>query len=173
MIMKGLCNGTPVYGRAGIELGTVRSVGQRLTTELPGLRDTTEWSEIVSDVILSPSWKPQPLKKHLIIPINNWPLKRQIRLQQTTFINILCLFFKENKTWCFKWILCRAEDSHEKNKPYFLRKIKVKNKKNKSKKLKCRLLQFLFGASRVKGLVSYTVIVTAFSETLISRSTLL
>ena len=41
------------------------------------------------------------------------------------------------------WILCKEEDSHEKIKPYFLQKIKVK-------KIKCRLLQFLFGALRVK-----------------------
>ena len=60
------------------------------------------------------------------------PLKCQSRLQQTTFINI---FFRENKTWCFK-----RESSARgftcKIKSYFLRKIK----------LKCRLLQFLFGA---------------------------
>ena len=36
MIMKGLCNGTPftiekISPRAGLELGTARSVGQRLT----------------------------------------------------------------------------------------------------------------------------------------------
>ena len=35
----------------------------------------------------------------------NLPLKRQSRLQQTTFINIFSSFFWENKTWCFKWIL--------------------------------------------------------------------
>ena len=54
-----------------------------------------------------------------------------------------------------------------------MKKQALFSSKDKSKKLKCRLLQFLFGALRVKGLVSYTVIVTAFSETLISRSTLL
>ena len=37
-----MCNGTPFSGekispRAGLELGTARSVGQRLLTELPGL----------------------------------------------------------------------------------------------------------------------------------------
>ena len=39
-------------------------------------------------------------------------------------------------------LLCSAEDSHTKIKPYFLQEIKVK-------KLKCRLLQFSFGALRV------------------------
>ena len=33
--------------------------------------------------------------------------------QQMTVLNILSLFFRENKTWYFMWILCWAEDSHE------------------------------------------------------------
>ena len=46
--MKGLCNGTPftvekISPRAGLELGTARSVGQRLTTELPRLHEQFEW----------------------------------------------------------------------------------------------------------------------------------
>ena len=45
------------------------------------------------------------IKYFLYLHINS-PLKRQSRLQQTTFINIFSLFFIENKTWCFKWILC-------------------------------------------------------------------
>ena len=43
----------------------------------------------------------------------------QSQLQQMTLINIVSLFFRENKTRCFK--------------PYFLRKIKVKKNRNKNK----------------------------------------
>ena len=39
------------------------------------------------------------------------------------------------------WLLCQAEDSHE--------KLSLTSSKDKSKKLKCRLLQFLFGALRI------------------------
>ena len=52
------------------------------------------------------------------------------------------MFFRENKTWSFKWILCLAEDSYEKSSLIFF-------KRQKSKKFKCNLLQFLFGALRV------------------------
>ena len=57
------------------------------------------------------------LSTHYLLPCAMKPpfltLKRQSRLQQTTFINIFSLFFRENKTWCFERILCYAEDSHE------------------------------------------------------------
>ena len=33
-------------------------------------------------------------------------------LQQMTFIQIFSLFFRENKTWCFKWILCCVFTQH-------------------------------------------------------------
>ena len=46
-------------------------------------------------------------------PYKYLPSKRQSQLQQMTFINIFSLFFRENKTWYFMWILCLAEDSHE------------------------------------------------------------
>ena len=73
------------------------------------------------------------LKWRVVLPVREvyiilyLPLKRQSRLQQTTYINIFSLFFRENKTWCFKWILCWAEDSHEKSSLIFIKKIKVKN----------------------------------------------
>ena len=67
---------------------------------------------------------------------------RESDTQQMTFTNIFSLFFRENKTWCFKWILWKI-------KPLF-------SSKDKSKKLKCCLLQFLFGALRVKCLSWFT-----------------
>ena len=55
--------------------------------------------------------------------VSLYPLKRQSRLQQTTFINTFSLFFRENKTWYFKW----GRGFIRKIKPYFRQKIKVKN----------------------------------------------
>ena len=43
----------------------------------------------------------------------------------------------------------QAEDSHEKNQALF-------SSKDKSKKLKCRLLQFLFGALSIKDCLNAT-----------------
>ena len=90
---------------------------------------------------------------------SNWmlTLKRQSRLQQTTFINIFSLFFRENKTWCFKRILCLAEDSletssliwHLARQRIHLKQQALFSSTDKSTKLKCRLLQLLFGALRV------------------------
>ena len=57
------------------------------------------------------------------------------RLQQTTFVNIFPLFFRDNKTWYFMWFTWNI-------KSYFFPNTKVKI-------LKCCLLQFLFGALRV------------------------
>ena len=34
------------------------------------------------------------------------------------------LFFRENKTWCFMWILCQAEDSHETSSLIFFERWK-------------------------------------------------
>ena len=72
------------------------------------------------------------------------PLKRQSRLQQTTFISSVSLFSE-------KIILDFSCESFDRQsihmKPYSLaedsREIKVK-------KIKCRLQQFLFGALRDK-----------------------
>ena len=49
---------------------------------------------------------------------------------------LFSLFSEKIKTWCFKWILCRQR-IHIKNQVSFF-------SKTKSKKLECRLLQFLF-----------------------------
>ena len=58
---------------------------------------------------------------------------RQSRLQQTTFINIF---------YCFSEKIRLDVSSESKNQALF-------SSKDKSKKLKCHLLQFLFGALRV------------------------
>ena len=54
-----------------------------------------------------------------------------------SFIFFFLFFFRENKLD----VSSESEDSHEKSRPFF--------RKYNSKKLKCRLLQFLFGALRV------------------------
>ena len=69
------------------------------------------------------------------------PLKRQSRLQQTTFINIFHSFSEK----------VRLDVSSESSAR---QRIRTKNQalfssKDKSKKFKCRLLQFWFGALRV------------------------
>ena len=46
--------------------------------------------------------------------------------RKTTFINIFSLFFRENKT-CVSSESSARQRIHMKIKPYFLRKIKVKN----------------------------------------------
>ena len=58
-----------------------------------------------------------------------------------TFWNITFWFFKENKSWYFMW-----DDSHEISRLVFFEKLTNKNK--------CRLLQILLGALRVKRLLS-------------------
>ena len=63
------------------------------------------------------------------------PLKRQSRLQQTTFINILHCFSEETKLDVSSASSARQR-IHMKNQALF-------SSKGKSKKLKCRLLQFL------------------------------
>ena len=65
---------------------------------------------------------------------------------------IFFLFFREDKSWHFMWIICLADDSHYADdshnvKTCFLRKKKWKKKK---KMKKCCLLQILLGALRVK-----------------------
>ena len=67
--------------------------------------------------------------------------ERQSRMQQTTFINIFSLFSEK----------IRLDVSNESS---VRQRIHMKSQalfasKDKSKKLKCRLLQFLFGALRV------------------------
>ena len=49
------------------------------------------------------------------------------KLQQTTLYFLLLLSFKANKAWCFIWILCLAEDSHEISS--FIFSLKKKGKK--------------------------------------------
>ena len=58
----------------------------------------------------------------------------------TAFINILSLFFRENKTM------------FQVNPLLGMKNQALFSSKNKSKKLKCRLLQIFFGALRVKNL---------------------
>ena len=77
--------------------------------------------------------------RHDILWNLNLTLKAPITTAADDIHKYFVLFFRENKTWCFKWILSRGFTW--KIKLYFLRK--------KSKKLKCRLLQFLFGVLRV------------------------
>ena len=48
--------------------------------------------------------------------------------------NFLLLSFEENKAWCFKWILCLAEDSHETSSLIF-------SEKQWKNIYECRLLQ--------------------------------
>ena len=82
-----------------------------------------------------------------IISVQFNPLKRQSRLQQTTLTNTFSLFFffffqrKQDLIFHVNPLLGRGFTWNI--KPYFLRKIK-------EKKIKCRLLQFLLGALRVK-----------------------
>ena len=42
------------------------------------------------------------------------------------FFTYYFLFFRENKSWHFMWIICLADDSHEMSRLYSLKKIKVK-----------------------------------------------
>ena len=45
-------------------------------------------------------------KPHLeILKKDKFTSKIAADVQQTTFINIFSLSFRENKTWCFKWIM--------------------------------------------------------------------
>ena len=75
-------------------------------------------------------------------------LKRQLRLQQTSFINMFSLVRQKIRLNVEKSSRGSSESSarqkiHMKNQALF-------SSKDKSKKLICRLLQFLFGALRVK-----------------------
>ena len=74
------------------------------------------------------------LAKSLVL--NDGTFKRQSRLQQTTFIYIFFFFLM----FVVNPLLGRI---HMKNQILF-------SSKDESKKLKCCLLQFLLGASRVK-----------------------
>ena len=69
-------------------------------------------------------------------------LKYQSRLQQTTFINIFNCFFSEKIDDVLSESSARQR-IHMKNQALF-------SLKDMSKKLKCRLLQILFGALRVR-----------------------
>ena len=69
------------------------------------------------------------------------PLKRQSRLQQTTFINIFHCFSEKTRFDVSSESSARQK-TQMKNQALF-------STKDKSKQLKCRLLQFLFGALRV------------------------
>ena len=70
------------------------------------------------------------------------PLKRQSRIQQTAFINIFSLFFREIRLDVSSESSARQR-IHMKNQALF-------SSKDKSKTIKCRLPQFLFGALRGK-----------------------
>ena len=89
-----------------------------------------------------------------------YPLKRQSGPQQTTFINILSLFFREIRLDVSSGSSARQR-IHMKNQVLF-------SSKDKSKKLKCRLLHFLFGALRVK-LVYQNVVIVAISNDVCSN----
>ena len=77
------------------------------------------------------------------LAIKSQLLKRQSRLEQTTFINIFSLFFSEQIRLDVSSESSARQRIHMKNQALF-------SLKDTSKKLKCRLLQFLFGALRVK-----------------------
>ena len=49
--------------------------------------------------------------------------------EDDTFIFFTSIFRKKNKTWCFMWILCLAEDWHEISSLTFSKKKKKKKKK--------------------------------------------
>ena len=72
-----------------------------------------------------------------------YALKRQSRLQQTTFINIFFIVFQRIR-------LDVSSESSARQRIH-LKYQALFSSKDKSKKLKCRLLQFLFGALRVNG----------------------
>ena len=57
----------------------------------------------------------------------------------TIFFICFFLFFRENKSWHFMWIVCLADDSHEISRLVFSEK----------KFFECRLLHILLGALRV------------------------
>ena len=70
------------------------------------------------------------------------PLKRQSRLQQTTFINIFLCFSEKIRLDVSSESSARQR-IHMKNQALF-------SSKDKSKKLKCRLLQFFFAPQGLK-----------------------
>ena len=80
------------------------------------------------------------LRKERIITLT---LKRQSRLQQTTLINIFFHCFSEKIRLDVPSESSARQGIHMKNQALF-------SSKDKSKKIKCHLLQFLFGALRVK-----------------------
>ena len=70
------------------------------------------------------------------------PIKRQSRLQQTTFINVFIVFSQKIRLGVSNESSARQRQRiHVKNQALF-------SSKDKSKKLKCRLLQVLFGVLR-------------------------
>ena len=69
------------------------------------------------------------------------PLKRQSRLQQTTFINIFHCFSEKIR-------LDVSSESSARQRIH-MKNLGLFSLKDKSTKLKCRLLQFLFGALKV------------------------
>ena len=71
-----------------------------------------------------------------------FPLKRQSRLQQTTFINFFHCFSEKIRLDVSSESSARQR-IHMKNQALF-------SSKDKTEKLKCRLLQFLFGDLKVK-----------------------
>ena len=73
-------------------------------------------------------------------------LKRQSRLQQTTIINIFHCISEKIRLDVSSESSARQR-IHMKNQALF-------SSKDKSKKLKCRLLQLLFGALRVNSITS-------------------
>ena len=75
-------------------------------------------------------------------------LQTTLKAPLTTAANdnsfIFFLFFRENKSWHFMWIVCSADDSHEISRLVFSEKSKKKKKKFRMSSAK-----ILLGALRV------------------------
>ena len=86
----------------------------------------------------------QPVKYEPNALNSSWlTLKAPITAAADDIHNIFSLFFRENKTWCFKILRSSARQRiYMKNQALF-------SSKDKSKKSKCCLLQFSFRALRV------------------------
>ena len=82
-----------------------------------------------SDVAHGEAARSSPPVKHNFLTLKalnkNWGRRH---------FNFLLLSFEENKAWCFKWILCLAEDSHETSSLIF-------SEKQWKNIYECRLLQ--------------------------------
>ena len=97
--------------------------------------------QILANKNLLPLTMEPKLKMAELLPLKVYqfirPLKRQSRLQQTTFINTFSLFSEKIRPD----VSSEAEESMEYQA--------LLSSKDKSKTLKCRLLKFLFSALRL------------------------